>query len=363
MRIALVRRGYSATGGAEAYLCRLARGLSEANQEVIFYTSNDWPTDAWVYGDIRRIPGNSPSSFAQSLQAQKRDFDCLLSLERIFGCDVYRAGDGVHASWLRRRAQFSRRHWFQFFNPKHAEILRLERSVLSARHTGVVVANSQMVRNEILKYYKFPKERILLIPNGSQPSTIFIEDRLHVRRKYGLSTNETVVLFAGTGWQRKGLDFAVRAVAALKGRAKLLVAGRGSVKKFASPDTIFAGPVAHMAPVYRAADIFLLPTLYDPFSNACLEALSAGLPVITTLSNGFSEVLEDHALGDRLEVGDAVGLVKALERWLPREVRETTRETRLKAAARFSMEENIRQTLSAIRLSLEVRRCSTEKHV
>ena len=47
-----------------------------------------------------------------------------------------------------------------------------------------------------------------------------------------------------------------------------------------------------LALLYAAADIFILPTLYDPFSNASLEALAAGLPVITTRGNGFSEVIE-----------------------------------------------------------------------
>ena len=52
------------------------------------------------------------------------------------------------------------------------------------------------------------------------------------------------------------------------------------------------GPVADMQSLFAAADMFILPTVYDPFSNACLEALSYGLPVITTLTNGFSEIVE-----------------------------------------------------------------------
>jgi UDP-glucose:(heptosyl)LPS alpha-1,3-glucosyltransferase len=213
-----------------------------------------------------------------------------------------------------------------------------------------------MILEEILEYYPFPEERILLIPNGFQPQQqnssppSVWEDRQDIRRKYGFSENETIVLFTGTGWERKGLLFAIRAIAALPGRAKLLVAGRGPVEKYAHPQVIFAGPVSQMAPLYGAADIFLLPTVYDPFSNACLEALSVGLPVITTDANGFSEVLENEQLGTRCSVGDDQALVKALEYWLPHDVREKTRQARLNAAAQFSMEENIRKTLTAIRL-------------
>ncbi len=357
MRIALVRRGYSATGGAEAYLRRLAQGLVETGEEVIFYTSAEWPTAAWEYGEVRRIPGHSPLTFARALQSSKKDFDCLLSLERILGCDLYRAGDGVHASWLQRRARFESpwRRWLRGLNRKHTEILKLERVIFDPRHTGIIVANSRMVQEEIAKYYQFPKERILLIPNGFFAPAFSFEDRIRIRQKYGFSAEETVVLFTGTGWERKGLRFAVRAIDALQGRAKLLVAGRGPSRKYAGSHTVFAGPVSHMAALYMAADIFLLPTLYDPFSNACLEALAAGLPVITTLSNGFSEVLENSALGDRVEVGDDQALIQALERWLPAEVRKKTRQIRIQIASRFSMEENIRNTLNAIRIAIETR--------
>jgi UDP-glucose:(heptosyl)LPS alpha-1,3-glucosyltransferase len=83
MRIALARRGYSSTGGAEAYLSRLVQGLVENGEEVVLYSSGEWPVSAWPYGKIRYIPGNTPLRFARALHAQKRDFDCLLSLERV----------------------------------------------------------------------------------------------------------------------------------------------------------------------------------------------------------------------------------------------------------------------------------------
>lgn len=357
MRIALVRRGYSATGGAEAYLRRLGNGLVEAGMEVVFYTSNDWPESAWGYGEIRRIPSKSPLIFAQQLRRMKKDVDCVFSLERIFECDVYRAGDGVHQVWLQRRAKFERpwRRWVRLLNPKYKQILNLERYTFHPDHTGVVIANSRMVQEEILKYYHFPKERLVLIPNGFEGVPPLSGDRMRIRQQYGFSAEETVILFTGTGWMRKGLRFAVNAVNALQGRARLLVAGRGPSKSYRSPYTVFAGPISQMTPLYAAADIFLLPTLYDPFSNACLEALSAGLPVITTDGNGFSEILENTELGDQVPIGDEKGLIKALMRWLPRQVRENTRQVRLDVARRFSMKENVRKTLEAIHLSLEIR--------
>jgi len=90
-----------------------------------------------------------------------------------------------------------------------------------------------------------------------------------------------------------------------------------------------------------------LPTIYEPFSNACLEALSAGLPVITTVHNGFSEIVE---VGVEAEIvadpRDAGATVKAMRNWEDPERRAAVK-SRLKAlGARFSIEENVKQTLA-----------------
>ncbi|QQY09183.1 MAG: glycosyltransferase family 4 protein [Candidatus Xiphinematobacter sp.] len=353
MRIALARRGYSSTGGAEAYLSRLAQGLVENGEEVVLYSSNEWPVRAWPYGKIRCISGDTPLRFARALHTQKRDFDCLLSLERVLRCDVYRAGDGVHASWLCRRRKFEPawKAWFRSLNSKHREILKLERFAFNPCCTALVITNSRMVLEEILRYYNFPRERIMLIPNGVWPQPVSSKDRMYIRSRYGLSSKEIVVLFAGTGWQRKGLRFAVEAVRALRGQAKLLVVGQGP-SRHTPPHTIFAGPASCITPFYAAADVFLLPTVYDPSSNACLEALASGLPVITTPSNGFSELLGNEELGNVVEVGNVGSLTAALERWLPQEKRATGRRARVEAAAAFSVEKNVQRTLDAIKTTV-----------
>ena len=70
MRIALARRGYSSTGGAEVYLSRLVRGLVENGEEVVLYSSDEWPVKAWPYGKVRCIPGDTPLKFARALHAR-----------------------------------------------------------------------------------------------------------------------------------------------------------------------------------------------------------------------------------------------------------------------------------------------------
>src|SRR5947208_16027404 len=105
---------------------------------------------------------------------------------------------------------------------------------------------------------------------------------------------------------------------------RLLVAGRGNEKlykptrlRFWREEPVqFLGEVSDVMRLYAAADIFILPTIYDPFSNACLEALACGLPVITTRSKGFSEIIEDSVHGSIVDhAGNLVCLRDSIRCW------------------------------------------------
>jgi UDP-glucose:(heptosyl)LPS alpha-1,3-glucosyltransferase len=117
----------------------------------------------------------------------------------------------------------------------------------------------------------------------------------------------------------------------------------------ASTHTRYLGPVQDMDRYLAAADVFVLPTLYDPFSNACLEAMVAGLPVITTQANGFAEVMEAGLDGDALaDPSDILSLTRAYQRWGDPERRAGVR-ARLRAKAdQFTMEANVRKTVEVL---------------
>lgn len=116
--------------------------------------------------------------------------------------------------------------------------------------------------------------------------------------------HEKVILFLGTGFERKGLSSLIQAFAIIKNDypdTKLVVVGKDnttqkyvhfSEKLNLSGSVIFTGPQSDVKTLYAAADIFVLPTLYEPFGNVCLEAMASGLPVITSRANGVSEIME-----------------------------------------------------------------------
>ena len=151
--IAFVRRGYSPIGGAEAYLKRLANGVVEAGHKVQLIATNEWPEDQWPFGPVTRMGAESVVGFADELEQIRSQLDCevLLSLERVWSCDVYRAGDGVHRAWLGRRRKFELplKEFARALNRKHRDLLHLEESLFASRKAGRVIVASQMVKHEI----------------------------------------------------------------------------------------------------------------------------------------------------------------------------------------------------------------------
>src|SRR5258705_12165426 len=170
LRIALVRRGYPPSGGAERYLKRLAHGVTEAGHDVQLIATNEWPEDQWRFGSVSRLRAESVLKFADELEEIRPQlhYDALFSLERVWSCDVYRAGDGVHRAWLARRRNFELplKQFVRALNRKHRDLLQLEESLLADRKAARVIVGSQMVKDEIGDLYRYPAEKIDVVRNG-----------------------------------------------------------------------------------------------------------------------------------------------------------------------------------------------------
>jgi UDP-glucose:(heptosyl)LPS alpha-1,3-glucosyltransferase len=356
LSIGFVRRGYSQTGGAEAYLKRLAHGVVEAGHDAQLITTDEWPQTQWPFGAIHRLHHGSVIAFAEAVKQIRSRLHCdvLMSLERIWDCDVYRAGDGVHRAWLARRRKFEipLERFIRGLSRKHYDILRLEEALLAKHGARRVIVSSQIVRNEIVDLYGYPGDRIEMVRNGVSLSQFCFDSKLRekARDEWKVKPGEIFLLFAGSGWERKGLRFAIAAVALCHNRKlRLLVAGRGNQRHYKSKRVRFLGGVADLVPIYSAVDIFILPTIYDPFSNACLEALACGLPVITTRDNGFSEIIEDGVHGSIVDQAhDLAGLRDAIQFWSDPGRRAAARAANIQRATQFDISANVSRTLEIL---------------
>jgi UDP-glucose:(heptosyl)LPS alpha-1,3-glucosyltransferase len=362
LRIAFARRGYSPSGGAEAYLKRLAKSVVDLGHEVQLIASNDWPANEWSFGPIKHLGAVSAVGFADALEKLRPQIDCdvLMSLERVWRCDVYRAGDGVHQAWLNRRRKFEMplQRFVRGINRKHAEILRLEQSLFAKAGAGRIITNSEMVKREIVDLYRYPPNKIDIIRTGVPLDKFRFDPALREksRAELKLKPDDIALLFAGSGWERKGLRFAIEAFEFSRDRKlRLLVAGRGDAraykpKRFFTEEPVrFLGEIADTRSIYAAADIFILASIYDPFSNACLEALASGLPVITTRDNGFSEIIEDGVHGSIVDLPNNVpALGDAIRFWSDDSRRVSARSKNIERASQFDISRNVAETLQIL---------------
>jgi len=288
-------------------------------------------------------------SFARAACAalSARRFDLVQSHERIACCDVYRAGDGVHAQWLaeRARVQSAPARLATRLSPHHRYVLSAERALFTGRQVKAVICNSVMVMEEIRAHFGTHPERMVLIRNAVDAATFHPglrgEMRDAVRQQLGIPKDAAVALHVGSGFERKGVAGLLRAAARARTKPWALVVGRD--KRAAAAMALarslgiaervrFTGSVSDVRPYLAAADVFVLATLYDPQPNAALEAMAAGLPVLTTPKCGAAELLVEGESGAVRDALDAEGMAGVLDAWEPGVAR------RMGAAARAAVE-------------------------
>ena len=305
MKLAIIRRRYTPYGGAERFIERISNELRlhDVNTTIVAERWNA-PTEHEPKLLEVRTSGLSRASrfqsFAKAIQSviSEHKFDIVQSHERLLGADIYRLGDGVHQAWINRLSRQGSR-WLGMrykYDPFHTAVLSMERK-MAADPRLRYVANSELVSEEIQDILQVPAERITLIPNGvntqyfSPPTP---EDRRAERIKSGLPKDAFVVGFVGSGFERKGLFQLIKSLQFLPDTF-LLCCGKDRehgrlINDIASSDiskrVFYLGAVTDVKPLLWSSDVFALPSLYDPSSNAVLEALSCGLPVTTTKDVG-----------------------------------------------------------------------------
>lgn len=336
-RIAFLRRRFSPTGGAERYLLRLASGLVAQGHHLTLYCE-EWSPRESPFQAVRQIDSNDPVSFAKKaagLPLQDRH-DIVFSLERVPGCDLYRAGDGVHADWLAYRRAFSPLlgRLRSAMRPKNREICELEAQVFAPDGVRHLICNSHFVANQIINRFQFDPGKIDVIYNGVPYLQFSTGDRALGRKALKLDADDYAILLVGAGSERKGHAIARRTVKRLGNkRARLII--------------VDSPPPIAMPHVYAAADVFLLPTLYDPFANVTLEALAAGLPVITSAQNGASEIIQNEVNGFILPRADDDRLIVHLLDFLAEPAhRADFRQPAQALAQQYDLSNNLAATLS-----------------
>lgn len=252
----------------------------------------------------------------------------------------------LNASWKRKKREFQNRHLFE--NPMarqagpvfsfilslyHQSLLHfnvaVERWVYRKNKTYIVL--SALLKREMELEFGI-QEHVHVVHHGVDPyifypADVLSQEREALRKSHGVSRDEILILFVGE-YERKGLCVVLHVLAKLspgvRQKIKFWAVGGGSIDGFTrlakelgiEQQTTFLGHQKNISDYYRAADLFLLPTYYEPFGLVVLEAMASGLPVIVTAEAGASELIEHGVSGlkilDPSNVGEILDLLQPL---------------------------------------------------
>jgi UDP-glucose:(heptosyl)LPS alpha-1,3-glucosyltransferase len=315
MKIAVVIPKYGLVGGAESFAYELTERLAERNGFEIHVFANQWRRGkapiTFHKVPILRFPRflrQISFAFFSNKRIHLKGFDLVHSHDRIFQMDLFTMHGIPHKTWIKK----ARRKQLSLYDRSMAWV---EKKGINSLDLPIILPVSSLVKDELIRLYDIPESRLRVIHPGISKDRFSALDpeacRYDVRRRHNLSLNDIVVLFVGMNFDIKRLDLVFKSVADSIGREsqdsklKVLVVGKGRKKRYLAlahelgiPDrVIFAGVTREVEKYYLASDIFAMPSKFDTFGLAVLEAMTAGLPVIITQRVGARDLIDPGVNG------------------------------------------------------------------
>jgi len=345
MKIAAVLRCFTRKGSCR-YAVEVFTHFIRKGHEVHVY-SNSWDKELEKTGlhfhKIPSIKGNfilqelSFMVFATSIMKFKK-YDLVYSQPgRFFSPDVA----GVHICATNGIiGQLPK-------EPSQRVLYMIERRNL--KKCKKIIAVSEHIKMELVSNYSVPPEKVTVIHNGInteefRPATE--KERTSAREMFGIPKEAFVILFAGKPFSRKGLEYLMRAMPFIKRKAFLFIVGNEEIEKYANliKESRLEERLKHVkfmekiSDAYHAADMFVFPTIYEPFGLVITEAMASGLPVITSRTSGAAEIMEDGKDGLLLDdPTDANEIAAKINRLIDDSgLREELRKTELQKLGDYS---------------------------
>ncbi len=200
-----------------------------------------------------------------------------------------------------------------------------------ARSADAVIVCSYYMRGHVADIFDIDERRIVVIPNGIDPSEMRPAGDLQAMRLEFAEPHEKLVLFVGRLVYEKGFQLALEALPSVVEQVenvRFLVAGSGTHEAELKAQAQRLGLSEHgsflgwigddvLHSLYRIADLCVVPSIYEPFGLVALEAMASGCPCIVADTGGLREVVPlGERVGLRFNGGDAEHLGVMIERLL-----------------------------------------------
>lgn len=315
MKLAFVLYKYFPYGGLQRDMLRIAQACVARGADVTVYCG-EWQGDKpdAIAVRVLSVRGSSNHarnhSFTISLQEclQNDKPDLVVGFNRMPGLDIYYAADTCFkAKLVQERSPLLR--WL----PRYRQYLRDEEAVFGVGSNTKILAIAQRSVDEYEQYYPGVKQRCTVLPPGINPDRRAGADAQQVRdsfrREWNLQADDRLVLMIGSGFRTKGLDRAIRAVAALPEALRLhtrfVVIGQDKPDAFVSlaqklginERLQFLAGRDDIPRFLQGADVLIHPAYRENTGTVLLESAVAGLPVLTTGVCGYSTYIRDHDCG------------------------------------------------------------------
>ncbi len=245
----------------------------------------------WVFRDLDRRPAGR-----------------VVGFNKMPGLDVYFAADPCYEEKAR-----TLRNPLYRLSARYRHFAAYERAVFAPESTTEILMISQVQQPFFEKHYGTPKQRFHLLPPGISPDrrapANAAEIRSGFRGEFGLGADDCLLLQVGSGFKTKGLDRSLKALAsppdALRQRTRLIVIGQDDPAPFRRQaamlglsERVSILPGRDDIPRFLlGADLLIHPAYNENTGTVLLEALVAGLPVLTTAVCGYAHYIEDADAG------------------------------------------------------------------
>lgn len=385
LKIAIVLERFLPSTGGQSYFSGLVKELAKRGHDVHVFATEIEETPGPDY-TMHLIPAYRYPRTLRLLSfvlnsarvINRYDFNIIHEVMESLTMNVFNPHSGVEKAYLKQEfASINNRLYYvlrlikRYLSLRHYITLWIQKKQFQTRRAKRIIAISAMVKNDIIRYYNVPEEKIEVVFNCVDTNRFHPRNRniyrQSIRTFLNIDDGVVMLLFAGHNYRLKGLETLLGALSVLKETVPhppvhLLITGRGRIGHYRRiarelgvlDFTTFLGPVRDMEQFYGASDIYVHPTFYDSCSLTVLEALASGVPVITTRFNGAADVMISDEGGKVLDdPKDVKRLAEAIAVFLDKERREKAGMTTRQWVEKYTPEYNAERTLEVYYKVLE----------